>query len=66
VAADRTYPVSVTPLGKEGVYRLLLKPQITMRKDHKGHKDRRILTEANEGLSNAKLDPGRKPLRYLL
>ena len=42
----------------------IYKPQITPRKDHKGHKDRRILTEANEaneGLSNAKLNPGRKP-----
>ena len=42
----------------------LLKPQNTIRKDHKGHKDRRILTEANEeneGLSNPKPNPGRPP-----
>jgi len=39
----------------------VLKPQITIRKDHKGHKDRRILTEANEGFSDAKANPADKP-----
>ena len=33
----------------------------TVQKDHKGHKDRRILTEANEGFSNAKENPADKP-----
>jgi hypothetical protein len=27
----------------------LLEPQITIRKDHEGHKDRRLFTEGNEG-----------------
>jgi hypothetical protein len=47
---------------------VLSNPIRTVRKDHKGHKDRRILTEANEAneeLSNAKPNLGRKPFRYL-
>ena len=38
-----------------------LSPFPTIRKDHKEHKDRRILTKANEEFSNAKPHPADKP-----
>jgi hypothetical protein len=52
-------------MGKEGT----LRPEHFSQQGNKGRKDGRILTEvneANEGLSNARPNPGRKSLVHLL